>query len=637
MIRFDLKKSFWIFWILTVLSTGFLKAQEEKIGDIGDGNRSVPVHLIDMYDDEVGVVRPDDQPLMPFSTKQTCLPCHDYDSISSGWHFNAADPKINPGRPGQPWILVDPMTATQIPVSYRDWPGLYHPEEIGLTPWYFVQKFGRHIPGGGVGENGESDPPELIMRWMVSGKLEINCLSCHDGDASHDQAEYAEQVIRQNFRWAATASSGFAHVSGSARDMPDHYDVYSGGVGDHPRKIPPTVEYTEGTFNSMGKVFFNIVRKIPNERCYFCHSTKYIGKFKSERWEFQEDIHLKSGLNCVDCHRNGLDHAIIRGYEGEAQITGNRAIASFSCKGCHMLESTIPSPEAGQLGAPEPKHVGIPVIHFEKLSCTACHSGPWPSKESYGVKTSRAHVLGVQGAPKSDEAVPHIVGPVFAIQENGKLAPHKLFFPSFWVFMEGDSLIPVSLEMMRPIAYNVISQDTLTDSTNFARIRSGTWPNLTQQQVLEILKRLVSEDSTKDPGFVNRGKLYCIDESGELVTKDHPAAQPCMWAFAHDVRPASQSLGSRGCEDCHSLNSAFLFGKVTVHSLLPHEKPVTESMSSFQKLGLIYPGLFALSFFLRPWLKIFLLVCCLILLALVLRFAIIGFDSILKTIANKEW
>ena len=32
----------------------------------------------------------------------------------------------------------------------------------------------------------------------------------------------------------------------------------------------------------------------------------------------------------------------------------------------------------GRMGAPEPIHKGLPPVHLEKLSCTACHSGQFP-------------------------------------------------------------------------------------------------------------------------------------------------------------------------------------------------------------------------------------------------------------------
>src|SRR5207247_406523 len=163
-----------------------------------------------------------------------------YPVISTGWHFNAADPKIAPGRPGEPWILtdsairVDPKepaqsnTRTQIPLSYRDWPGVWRPADIGFSDWKFAFAFGSHLPGG----DGPTEPP---------------------------------------------------------------------------------FEYDLGRFNRTGTILFNISRRVPNDRCYFCHTSLDNGKDQAsglaQRWRHDRDIHLVKGMLCVDCHRHGLDHA----------------------------------------------------------------------------------------------------------------------------------------------------------------------------------------------------------------------------------------------------------------------------------------------------------------------------------------
>jgi len=139
-----------------------------KLGDVSDGSRAVPVHLITLYN-ELGYTKedkifPDDEPLLPFSMRQTCGECHSYDIISKGWHFNAADTNVAPGRLGQPWLFVDLRTATQIPLSYRPWPGTFTPQQLGLTPWKFIQRFGRHIPGGSAGELDSNEPDEILRQ-----------------------------------------------------------------------------------------------------------------------------------------------------------------------------------------------------------------------------------------------------------------------------------------------------------------------------------------------------------------------------------------------------------------------------------------------------------------------------------------
>jgi len=397
-------------------------AEQKKLGDESDGSRAHPTHLIPLfYENEDGEkgekIAPDDELLLPFSTRWTCGQCHSYEIISKGWHFNANESGIVPGRSGQPWILADARTGTQIPLSYRPWPGTFKPEQLGLTAIEFTRYFGRHTPGGGAGEL-ETEDPDEIMRQFISGRLEINCLSCHNADPAHNQSEYFPQVVRENFRWASAATCGFATVSGSARGMPDTYDPFMPEPPEDPKKVPPGIKYRQNAFDDDNQVFFDIVREVPNHRCYFCHSNLYIDKEDAEKWASDEDVHLKAGLTCVDCHRNGIDHKIIRGYESEDTVLRNPLVATSSCEGCHLGDKYSSSPAAGRLGAPVPEHKGIPTVHFEKLSCTACHSGPWPGKQTILTKTSRAHRLGTLGVNKSHEALPHIVAPVLHIWEG---------------------------------------------------------------------------------------------------------------------------------------------------------------------------------------------------------------------------
>ena len=194
--------------ILLLLFTTAVISQS-KLGDESDGTRGVPVHLLKLYDEDGGIIRHDDQTLLPFSMKMTCGECHTYDIISSGWHFNAGDPDVPAGRRGQPWIYVDKTTATQIPLSLRDWDGTFKPQQIGLTNFDYLQRFSSHMPGGGIAENEDAFSREKYLRWMVSGKIEVNCLSCHDAESAHDQAEYTTQVRKQNFPLGGSGQQWF--------------------------------------------------------------------------------------------------------------------------------------------------------------------------------------------------------------------------------------------------------------------------------------------------------------------------------------------------------------------------------------------------------------------------------------------
>ncbi len=612
-------------------------AQEPKLGDVSDGNRSHPVHVIDLLDEDSTSISPDDTFPLPFSLKQTCQGCHDYKTISGGWHFNATSTDVSPGRRGEPWVLADPISATQVPLSHRNWKGTLDPEKFGLSPFLFTEKFGRHLNGGGIGENDSTESLDIYLRWLVSGKAEVNCLSCHDAEPGHDQSEYDLQIRRQNYRWAAAATSGFAMVSGSAKAMPDNYDIYSGAAPDLGGVSPPKVEYDKNRFNGQGKVLFNIAREAPEQRCYFCHSAKSINVNRTERWETDQDVHLTAGMTCVDCHRNGLDHQITRGYEWESENSGNVSAAPFSCAGCHLRDEGSNNPQSGRLGAPYPSHKGLPAIHFDKLSCTACHSGPWPTEDVQRVKLSRTHALGTFGVKKGDDAVPYILSPVYARDDDGKISPHRLLWPAYWAFMNADDINPAALEDVRRIALTSILQNTLTDSTNIVELRAGNWPQFSETQIVRILNDLKTLGPEKGtPVYIGGGALYSAPDTTHLIKQDHPAAQPYSWAFAHDVRPAEQSLGLRGCNDCHAIGSPFSFGTATAPVPFDFSEGSTISMTSLQDMDAVYPRVFALTFLFRPFLKNLILICCFIVLSVLLLFMLKGLNAILNAWSGKN-
>jgi len=629
-----LKKGLLVIAVLCFLVSAlsvFADADEKKIGDESDGSRAVPVHLIELFDEEGDKISPDDDPLLPFSARKTCCECHiyehNYEIIGKGWHFNSADVNVVPGRAGQPWIFVDAATCTQIPLSYRPWPGAFHPKQLGITPFKFTQLFGRHMPGGGVGEL-ESDSPEEMIRQDVSGRLGINCLICHSAHPGQDQAEYAAQIARQNFRWAPAAACEFGSVKGIAAAQPDTYDPLMGDA------IATT--YRENTFDHKKNVFFNIVRKVPNERCYFCHSNVNVAGDGSEKWTADEDVHLAAGLSCVDCHRNGLDHNIIRGYEGEDAASKNPLAASTTCEGCHT---------EGRLGAPVPEHPGIPPVHFEKLTCTACHSGPWPEQRTYRTKTSRAHALGTHNINKSPEVLPHIVEPVFARQGgigaeyrgrlltlnvDGKIAPHKLLWPAFWGGLKDKKVTPVSMEIVKRTARRVIGRRML--------LPSGDWPALTAEHITKALTSLLSNESMEgEPVYICGGKLYRLDDSGKLgEPEEHPAAQPYLWPIAHNVRPAAQSLGVRRCEDCHSTDGPFFFGEVAVDTPVVSERDSVKKMVELEGIGAFYAWAFAFSFVFRPWLKVAALVSAGLIGIVLLLYGLKALACVVKTLAEGD-
>jgi hypothetical protein len=560
----------------------------QMLGDESDGSKTEHPHLMNLIaisDEMAGQtqeVGPNDDPMLPFSTRYTCGECHTYEYVQKGWHFNYTDPNVTPGRPGHPWLLVDSKTGTQIPVSYRDWPGAYKPEQLGMTAQDFIKYFGRQIPGGGAGEiENEANP----MRQMVSGKLEINCLACHNANSGQDMMEvfgWAQQIAAENFRWAAASSSEFCSVTGAAAKQGDFYDPF---VED---AIKTT--YRPGTFDESGRVHFDVGGKPLNSRCYFCHSTTNIAQ--ENKWAEDADVHLTSGLACVDCHREGNTHQTIRGYEGELNAAEPNLAKATTCQGCHIPDKGADIPYVGRLGAPVPAHKGIPEIHFERLTCTACHSGLYPKGEVQRVKTSIGHGLGLLTLDLSDEMLPHIQTPIYAAGSDGKIAPYKMVWPSFWAAMTDANVVALKLEVVKSAITSVVAGEAKY---------SGDWPAFTDEQITKALAALAPTAGGK-PGYVTGGKLLTLDESGNLVRRDHPAAKPYSWAVAHNVRPAAQSLGAKSCEECHSKDAPFFFSKVAVDTPVQTLAADTLAMYKLQEVERPLTDIYVNKFF--KWLII---------------------------------
>jgi len=153
---------------------------------------------------------------------------------------------------------------------------------------------------------------------------------------------------------------------------------------------------------------------------------------------------------------------------------------------------------------------------------------------------------------------------------------------------------------------------------------AGYEQTLTEEQVCLVLKTLSAGKGgqgtsvQKEYFYISGGRMFLLDEKGELKSKKNAAAEPVVWPLAHQVRPAQQSLGINGCKDCHSIGSDFFFSRVQGTGPLQTKHVASRSGNSFMRLDKPYQKLFGLSFTVRPLLKIVLLIAGLIITALLL-------------------
>jgi hypothetical protein len=718
-----LTRMFVVAFLLAVgLVTNGVAQGEILEGHSWDGSRAPAVHRLPLVARDGQEIEPENGHAMPFSVRNTCGSCHDYAAISGGFHFNSASDNSSETRAGEPWVLVDTGSGTQLPISYRSRPGTWKPDDLGLTPWRFTQLFARHMPGGDMAEP-EDEFGDPSARWNITGGLEVNCLGCHNGAPHQNQSEWAIQVARENFAWAGVAASGLGEVGGTTTRLPDTWTIYDGpNPDDKLWAVPPSVDYDTKQFDGKGRAFFEVDSTPPDERCLHCHSTS---KVDTAKWTVDPDVHAAAGLQCVSCHRNGIDHNIVRGYENEAAERGNPVVAEFSCRGCHLgdLDQQHGFATGGRMGAPRPEHKGLPPVHLEGLSCTACHSGPRPEDAPARVRTSRANRLGIHGKAQWYTEAPYIAEPVFVRGEGGKIEPRRMMWPAFWARVEGDDVTPLLPDEVAPTLHGILNAEQqvgsilISISNGLAAISNGLaaaedglgeavfvapgkvyhlnvdggldvsdyngampitgpgWARYVDGEVMQlvpdfdptvpleefdpvvdnrltsILKALepdktapvrpvlcfgdkvftVSPDdwleTSEQPGdaagemawgwmedgaispivpefvvravqetagadesfteeqvamalgamtdaetertggpaefsYISGGKMFRLNDADQLVASGHPAAEPYSWPMAHDVRPATQSLGAKSCTECHAKGTPFYFGHV---------------------------------------------------------------------------
>ncbi|MCA9248211.1 MAG: hypothetical protein KDA42_13880 [Planctomycetales bacterium] len=592
-----------VFTSLLLAANGSSAAERSRFAETG--SRSQYVHWIELYDANFNEIDPAAEHPAPYSPRKTCGRCHDYDTIACGYHFNARADDAAHGRPGEPWIWNDPRTATQLPLSYRGWAGTYDPRRLDISAWDFALKFGRHLPGGvepaassAPLAAAEGAPPEPATpgNWTRSGALEIDCMICHAAESGYSMEAWAHQIDEENFAWAPTAGLGIGSVTGAVADLDDD------GAGEGPQ-----VTYHDLKRNGEGKVFFNVVRQPRNDTCYYCHSNRTLGGPQAA-WNHDEDIHLRAGMQCADCHRNGIGHHTVRGFAGEQHASGE-AVVTLSCRGCHLGEE-----QGGRLGAPQPLHAGLPPLHLEKLSCTACHSGPLPGDQALPLQTALAHGLGLPSHDYTAELPPELVAPVF-LRDGETLFPHRMMWPSFWGAQRGETIVPAHPEAVYDAlrrTFRVRRGKTLKETLLEIRLgrddktellgeeRAGAdedeWTEEEQARVaawvekkaladfqeklpeaFEALAEVVGPGEAK-PVFVAGGKVYRLDSEGHVETFAHAAAEPYAWKLAHDVRPARASLGAGGCFDCHAEGAPIFAGKVATPSPVPSEESAVVAM-----------------------------------------------------------
>jgi len=657
-------QSAWLTVQMTAIALVLGAAQTGAKENLKTESRAPYLHHIPLRDNQGSLItmpKSTTQPWRgnPYSTARSCSECHDYSRIGNGWHFNAAREGVPAGRSGEPWILTDPLSHTQLPMSYRGWKGTFKPSDVGIeskmTDADFLNAFAHHLPGGGVGEPAKADE-----RTLKPGPFQVDCLICHEasGHYSHE-LRYMDALKGGKLAQAASAAAGFGTVPLSG----------------------PQIAYDRRRFDSESKVSVDLTKSVHNERCYYCHTANTV--MGEEKWHSDRDVHVRAGMLCVDCHRNGEEHMIVRGYEDEAtqrivtpdminlripqlmrinpSLTKEQAttlaenelraersrIRSLTCRGCHVgVDSKDENGQrfaadmGGRLGAPRPLHRGLPPLHLEKLSCTACHSGPRPEAEAQPVQTAMNHKLGLPGQLRAENTPPLIVQPVF-LRVGDVITPHRMVWPTYWGRINKEGVIvPIT-----PAEIDTLINDKslLPDPPAEEQARDPYMARpLTDEQITKILSAL-AEDRTKDqPVFVTAGLVFRLADgklhvqSKDKDGREFAAARPYAWPFAHDVRPAGQSLGATGCAECHSKDSPIYFGTVTARGAVDFDRGVRKAMWELRGDDRLVASTFAWTFVFRPMLKYVSFASAVVVAGVLLYYGLMGLGAITCRARNQQ-
>jgi hypothetical protein len=571
----------------------------------------------------------------PYSPKQTCgtKDCHDYNKITEGFHFTQGKGEkvselfakrynwvSSPGNYGGTWCSPAPLYRQLAPKKNDN------ARMIDMTSFDFVTATcGNCHPGGGPleydregnrydeymkkqgmksGEDNGLDGDYFKARWIDTGVIEADCLLCHMPE--YNFKERNKQLASLNFKWAATAGSGFGNVEGSIKDSK-----------------PVKVTYDKSKFDEEGKVIVHIAPEPRNETCLQCHK-KPDWKKRGAAFSARTDVHIAAGLRCVDCHAAGSKavdkrirgkevHQFGKGDDPSGWVRNDLDNTMRTCENCHIK---------GWRNAPMASHAWLPPFHMEKLSCQACHI---PSRAVKSALVQASDVF--NPAPRITPPPKHIwtfydqdmnfwnhygeldlftamdqptdVTRPTLFRYKGKIYPGNLVHSS-WVGFEEEGKKGLNQLFMKDF-FQMWMQHQADPAKNYPElslIKDDNNDGIIEVNRPEEIDALLTsvKNYLGNTGFPLGGKrlvwvsdsraYYSSKESRELPREEYEAtAYASVYKFSHDIAPARAALGAGGCTDCHRSGSPFFEGKVLMDVFSAQDgKPVW--MPNYEILGI---------------------------------------------------
>ncbi len=586
---------------------------------------------------------------VPYSPKQTCGACHDYEKITRGFHFTQGKGETPPreyadryqwvtapGNYGGNWCSPSPLYRQLAPKNNTN------ARTIDMTSFDFVTATcGNCHPGGGPletdragnrydtfmrehglasgGDNG-LDGDYYQARWDQTGVIEADCLLCHM--PTYDTKARNVQLANLNFRWAATEGAGLGKVRGKV------------AAGEKPE-----VTYDPSKFDADGNLAVNYVPEPRNETCLGCHA-KPGWKKRGASFSVRTDVHMKAGLRCVDCHAAGSkaaderirgreEHQFGKGDDPSGWVRNDLDDTVRSCADCHLR---------GWNNAPRATHEWLPPLHMEKLSCQACHIPARPVKSAlvqasdvyndapritpppkhiwtfydqqmnYWNHYGELELFTARDQP-TDVSQPTLAvykGKIYPVnrvhsmwvgyEETGKPGLNQLFMKDFFTMWKEHRANPKehSPELASITDDNGDGAFEINRPEEIDAILTATKAYLEKTKFPLQNRRLV---------WVGDDRAYYSSTEYRNLPREAHEATPyaSVYKFSHDVAPARAALGAGGCTDCHRVNSPFFDRPILATAFDPSDG-APRWMPNYSVLGLSRLGV-AIGGLREEWVK----------------------------------
>ena len=238
------------------------------------------------------------------------------------------------------------------------------------------------------------------------------------------------------------------------------WDIADGpNLDDHEWAVVPSVKYRTVDFDAKHRYFFDLNYRPSDDRCLACHSVApkdaaHVERRRRRPRGGRAEVRRLPQERPRPRHRPRLRGRGRRDGQHDRRLLH---LPGLSSRGGRRRREDGRRRDAS--GPPTRNTPGIPLVHFKRLACTVCHSGPKPKEGFTRVRTSRANRLGIYGVATWSTDTPAILEPVYKKDAAHKIAPHRLVWPAYWALRSGKDLAPLKPGTVEAAAGDILGPE----------------------------------------------------------------------------------------------------------------------------------------------------------------------------------